>query len=78
MMFYVFMFDYIFDLKFKISYGKSTYSSLLLRFLTTLQLGNLGEKMLIAERTSRSEAKVQAPSWGDISGTRPAVSWWFL
>lgn len=31
-----------------------------------------------AERISRSEAKVQAPSWGDISGTKPAVSWWFL
>ena len=34
--------------------------------------------VLIAERISRSEAKVQAPSWGDISGTRPAVSGWFL
>ena len=43
MMFYVYiyMLDYIYDLQFKISYGKSTYSSLLLRFLTTLQLGNL-------------------------------------
>lgn len=34
--------------------------------------------VLIAERTSRSEAKVQAQSWGDISGTRPALSWWFV